>query len=234
MSVESILNPTVFLGSFEFREPVTTLTDFLVALVCWTAFYFFIKIKTSESASYPWFKRYFLIFAVGMTSAAWLGHGLQAYVSPLFKSIGWMCGATGLMFLQYGSFLLVKDRIPIMLKKGLPMWFVVQWITAISLMIGLLSTGIAEAFKVVQINSLVALIGFVLPLHLFSFIKLQISGSRLIIGALGYSIIPGLVYSNQLSVSRWFNYHDISHVLMAIFMTIMFSGLYRIVKGQKS
>ena len=31
--MDEILNPTVFIGGLELREPVTTLTDFLVAIV---------------------------------------------------------------------------------------------------------------------------------------------------------------------------------------------------------
>jgi hypothetical protein len=226
---DPILNPTVYLGNFEWREPVTTLTDFLVALVCWFAFFQFHKIKGSKSETYPWFKRYFFIFAIGMTSAAWLGHGLQAYVPARAKAFGWMCGATGLMFLQFGSFQLIKETTVAWLKKVLPLWFIVQWLTAISLMVIRLNVSVPDAFMVTQINSTVAIIGTVLPMHFYAFKRVGISGSKIVLGALGYSIIPGIVYSQQLSIHRWFNYHDISHVLMAIFMTIMFLGLRRIV-----
>ena len=228
--MDPILNPTVFVGSFEWREPVTTLTDFLVAIVCWTGYYFFSSEKGNASPSYPWFKKYFLIFAIGMTSAAWGGHGLQAYVTPNVKIIGWACGATGLMFLQLGSLRLIEKQLPQKAKKLLPKWFNLQWILAISLMFYFLSSGIETAFKVTQINSVIALWGFVLPMQVFSYYKLKNKTSKIVIIALLYSVIPGVVYSTQLSVSNWFNYHDISHVLMAIFMTMMFLGLYHLTK----
>ena len=93
-----------------------------------------------------------------------------------------------------------------------------------------LSSGIETAFKVTQINSVIALWGFVLPMQVFSYYKLKNKTSKIVIIALLYSVIPGVVYSTQLSVSNWFNYHDISHVLMAIFMTMMFLGLYHLTK----
>jgi len=34
-----------------------------------------------------------------------------------------------------------------------------------------------------------------------------------------------LVYNNQLSGGQWFNYHDISHVLMATFMFLMYRSV---------
>lgn len=165
-----------------------------------------------------------------MTSAAWLGHGLQAYVTPNVKIIGWACGATGLMFLQLGSLRLIEKQLPQKAKKLLPKWFNLQWILAISLMFYFLSSGIETAFKVTQINSVIALWGFVLPMQVFSYYKLKNKTSKIVIIALLYSVIPGVVYSTQLSVSNWFNYHDISHVLMAIFMTMMFLGLYHLTK----
>lgn len=228
--MDSILNPTVFIGNFEWREPVTTLTDFLVAVVCWTAFYFFKRLKHNTSPSYEWFQKYFFIFAIGMTSAAWLGHGLQAYVPETFKVIGWACGATGLMFLQVGSLKLIEEKVPAKRAKLLCRWFNLQWILAIACMFYFLTRGPETAFKVTQINSVVALWGFVLPIHVFAFRNMKLKASKIVIGALLYSAIPGVIYSRQISLSNWFNYHDISHVLMAIFMTIMFLGLYQSVK----
>lgn len=228
--MDSILNPTVFVGSFEWREPVTTLTDLLVAIVCLTAFYFFTRLKNRESPGYPWFRKYFLIFAIGMTSAAWFGHGLQAYVSPNFKIIGWVCGATGLMFLQVGSLKLITKYVSAKWQSLLFKWFRLQWIVAVCGMFYFLSAGIETAFKVTQINSVVALWGSVLPIHFFGYYKANIRTSKIVIIALLYSAVPGIVYSNKISLSHWFNYHDISHVLMAVFMTIMFLGLYQLVK----
>lgn len=234
MYILSVLNPTVFIGNFEWREPVTTLTDFLVALVCWAAFYFFSQLKNSQSGAYPWFKKYFFVFAIGMTSAAWLGHGFQAYVATSYKAIGWMFGATGLMLLQMGSLTLIKANLSRRMLKILPKWFVLQWLIAIVCMVYFLSIGIEQAFKVTQINSVVALWGFVLPMHIFAYKKLAIQGSKIIIVALLYSAIPGIIYSQKVSLSNWFNYHDISHILMAIFMSIMFFGLYQLVKPVNS
>ena len=66
------------------------------------------------------------------------------------------------------------------------------------------------------------MIGFILPMHIFNFLKTKSEGSKAIILAIVYALIPALVYKNQFSISRWFNYHDISHVLMSIFILLMF------------
>ena len=43
--MDEILNPTIFIGGLELREPVTTLTDFLVAIVALIGYIKFSKTK---------------------------------------------------------------------------------------------------------------------------------------------------------------------------------------------
>ncbi len=224
MPSDSILNPTIFIGNFEWQEPVTTLTDFAVALVCWVAFYKFYKLRQANQLSSSWFMLYFLAFAFGMTSAAWLGHGLQAYVPPQAKMVGWILGAMGILFLQLGSLQLIQNKFISNWNRYLKGLFVVQFMVAVGLMVLFFN------FKVVQLNSVVGLILVVLPMHIYSYFKQKRAGSKGVAFALIYTLIPGFVYSNQLSISKWFNYHDISHVLMAIFMIFMYFSLRKLAK----
>jgi hypothetical protein len=215
--MDEILNPTIFLGNFEWREPITTLTDQLVAIVALIGFLKFKSYSGIKSTSYPFFKYYFLCFAIGMTSAAWLGHGLQAYVGPEFKRIGWVCGASGLLFFGLGSFVETKSQLAHTLYIVLKSIFIGQYILFVVLMLYPATSNFIYA----QLSSTVSLIAFILPLHVLNYYKTKSIGSGYISLTIGYSILPGWVYNNQVSFSRWFNYHDISHVLMTIFMIFM-------------
>ena len=222
-----ILNPTIFIGNFEWREPVTTLTDFLVAIVALIGFMKFSRFKDLKNKSHVYFKYYFLFFAIGMTSAAWIGHGLQAYIDPEYKRIGWCCGASGLLMLGLGSFNEIKfitKNSWFKLFKGL---FILQYVCFVFIM---LHPSLSD-FIFAQISSTVSLIAFILPIHIYNYLKQQSKGSLFIILTIAYSIIPGLVYNNQISFSRWFNYHDISHVLMAIFMLLMIIGTSKLARN---
>jgi hypothetical protein len=225
--MDDILNPSIFIGNFEWREPITTLTDFLVAIVALGGFLKHRKLKGVKTSSYVYFKYYFLCFAVGMTSAAWLGHGLQAYVGPEFKRIGWVFGATGLLLFGLGTFKLFK--ITNSFRLVLKVLFLSQYVIFIFLM---LYPSYSD-FKFAQLNSTISLIGFILPLHLFNYSKFKSLGSLMIVFNIVYAIIPGLIFTNQISISKWFNYHDISHVLMAIFMYIMILGTSKLSTQQK-
>lgn len=218
----AITNPTWFLGSFEFREPMTTATDFLVALVCWYVVYRLVKTPKNQRNS-RYFKLilgYFTCFAIGMTSAAWLGHGLQAYLDPKFKIIGWGMGATGIMLLQLTSFLIIQPGVKMRWHQLFHWLFIVEWLLAVGLMISPWSS-----FMVTQINSTFGLILLVLPMHFYNLVKMRDQRSKRIILALAYSAIPGFIYSNAISLHPWLNYHDISHLLMAGFMILMYRGL---------
>ena len=85
-----VLNPTIFIGELEIREPITSLTDFLTACVSGVSFFFFLfHNKNSKNKSFVFFKFYFLCYFIGMTSAAFLGHAFQAYLPKEVKIIGW-------------------------------------------------------------------------------------------------------------------------------------------------
>ena len=83
-------------------------------------------------------------------------------------------------------------------------------------------------FLFAQLSSTVSLIAFILPINLYNYVKSASKGSLFILFTIFYSIIPGLVFNNQISIDKWFNYHDISHVLMAIFMCLMIVGTSKI------
>jgi len=227
--MDEILNPTIFLGNFEWREPVTTLTDFLVASVAFIGFMKYKSYSKEKPESFNYFKYYFLCFAIGMTSAAWFGHGLQAYFGPEFKRIGWVCGATGLLLFGLGSLIEIKNHLSHSIATILKSLFIAQYVLFIFLMI----IPMYSDFIYAQLSSTVSLIAFILPFTIYNYWKTKSKGSFIIMLTIGYSIIPGLVYNNQISVGRWFNYHDISHVLMAIFMVLMIIGTSRLTMLKK-
>ena len=152
-----------------------------------------------------------------MTSAAWLGHGLQSYVGPEYKRIGWICGASALLLLGIGSFELIKTQFNKTVFKVLRVLFVGQYISLTFLMLNPSTSD----FILAQLSSTISLILFILPIHLYNYLKTKDLGSGYILLTIFYSIIPGFIYNNQISINKWFNYHDISHVLMAVFMLFM-------------
>lgn len=214
---DSILNPTVYIGALEVREPVTAVTDFMIAITCGIAFWLLTKSKRERSQSFHYYRGFFLMYAIGMTSAAWLGHGLQAYFGLEWKMLGWFCSMTGQALLAIGSLKEIESAIKPIYAKTIIAALIVQYIVFGAFILYPETRG----FQVPQTASVLVLTGFVIPMQLFNYLQNKNIGSMLMITAIIYGIVPGYVYSNQISINKWFNYHDISHVLVVVYMIIM-------------
>lgn len=220
-----ILNPTIFFGNFEFREPVTTLTDFITACVSGICFYLFLINKNdNKNTAFVFFKFYFLFYFIGMTSAAFLGHALQAYVTKEVKIIGWVFSAIAQLFLAFGTMQVVKD---IVLKIWYKLFHVILIVQSFIFIFLMIHPSFSD-FKIAQLAASLVLIGVVLPLHIYNYFKTKSSGSKNVILTILYALVPAFIYNNQISVSNWFNYHDISHLLMSIFMGLMYLATKRL------
>jgi len=216
--IDPILNPTLIIGEFEWREPITTLTDSLTASVFIFAFIVFSRYKGKKSESFIYFKAFFLCFGIGMLCAAWFGHGLAAYVTPRWKAIGWVINSTANLFLGLAT---LKEIAPL-IKPHISRLIKVVFISQVSIFIVFMLIPKTSFFGLAQLCSVVSLIGMMLPMHIFNFSKTKSSGSKLFIIAIGMGVLPGIIFNMQLSVNRWFNYHDISHVVMATIFFVIF------------
>lgn len=216
-----INNPSVYIGWFEWREPITCLTDFAIAMVCLFAFISLTRSSEVRLKGFSYYRAYFLCFALGMTSAAWLGHGLVAYVGVEWKAIGWITSIVGYFFLGTASLIEIRQVANKGLFKALKIAFYAQ----IALYLFLLLNPYTRDFKLAQFGAVTSLIVFILPMHLFNYFKTKRKGSLLISISILCGILPALVYNTQFSFSNWFNYHDLSHVLVAVNMYITYRGV---------
>ena len=207
----SILNPSIWIGEFEIAEPVTSTTDLLVALVSLIGFLILTKVKPNQRTElHSYFKLYFFFFFLGMLSAALFGHALKTHIHPNLKVIGWSTSLLAQLFLCLGSLFSVQTLIS-------TKWFNVIKYSLFSQCIIYLSFVILTAnFTLTQIALAVMLLGFAFPLNFYAFRKTKSNGNLWLLLAINLAIFTAFMFNLKLSFSRWFNYHDISHTLMAI------------------
>jgi hypothetical protein len=225
---EEILNPTIFLGSLEIREPMTTLTDLIFAAVGFWAYYQFSKQVPRSGRSHFFFMNYFLFMGIGMTAAGIFGHGLQAYVGWDAKTIGWTITSVAFLLLQMGVLRMLWGKI-----NNAWFWiFNTAFIVQIVLYWILLAMPETRLFKTAQLSTTVSLIFWVIPLCLYAFFQKINPKSLGIVLAIVFAGIPALVFNTQFSLSQWFNYHDISHVLSAAYLFLMYRGTRQVAEFQ--
>ena len=222
-SVDPIMNPTLFIGSFELREPLTTLTDVVVSLVCIYAYIRFLKYKGAKSEGFKFFKIFFLVFGIGMMCAALFGHGLVAYFSPDTKAIGWALNSFAQILLGLG---VLKEMEPVMkpsILRSVKIFFILQ----VSVFVFLIINPWTRNFIYVQLCSVISLIALVLPLQIFHYAKTKSKASMFFIISILTGLLTSVVFNLKTGFGVWFNHHDISHIILAFMMYFMYTGASR-------
>ena len=230
LAIDPMTNPTIFLGSFEWRQPITTLTDMLVAFVCIYAVIQFSRFKGEKPENYKYYKAYFVFFTLSMIASSWLGHGLTAYLGPYWRVVGWVLSSVAHLYLGMASLYQIKSAIQPSFYKIIKGFFFLQFFVFAFLILNPLTTHFIYA----QLCSVISLVGLIFPMHIFNYIKTKNKGSLIIVLSIVCGFLPALAFNLKFSVSRWFNFQDISHTLMAGIMLIMYFGVSRIAMGKKA
>ncbi|OYU94714.1 MAG: hypothetical protein CFE21_13560 [Bacteroidetes bacterium B1(2017)] len=198
-------------------EPTTVFTNLIMGGLC---FVFFNRLK-KEPVHYKlgsnW-KFFFLFMGIASIIGA-LTHGLKSYFGQDDYYFVWLlmnlAGIPCSYFLLQANIELSKLNQE--LKKKLKLTSIV--LTAILTILVIMLNN----FLLVKLNA-----GFVIGLTLFNHFKTYRSG---FIGSgfilLGFTISTSslLVHGLKISYSEWFNYKDISHVIMSISLYIIFLGV---------
>ena len=90
---------TVFLFGIKIDEPVVTLTDLLVSVLC---FIFAYKIHQNNSSEkvFSYFKLYFLIMGIATALGGIIGHAFMYNFSFYWKLPGWITSMISIMFVE--------------------------------------------------------------------------------------------------------------------------------------
>jgi len=201
------------------EEPGTSLTDIISGVVGLVAFYRLQRLDLQDKA-HILFKYYFLFMGLATVSAGILGHAFQYIVGFNAKAIGWTLSAIGLFCMENSALsycqrinngsTLNKLRLLILLQLMTYIIFVINPFTRV--------------FELVQINSVIGMIVISLPLFLYFYRKNNSVGNRRVVLGILATFLPGLVYSNRITLHPYFNYHDISHLLMAGCIYLLYRG----------
>ncbi len=219
-----LLNPSIFIGDWEIREPITALTDFVAAAVCFFA-YHRLGVEKRQHRVERLMRSYFLFMGLGYTMAGFLGHGLQAYVGWEWKIPGWLITGYAITLYALSSFELVLPRLGNRYHRMLST-LVVGLLVSMVILLALPDT---RDFFVVRMFNTIVIIGLILPVHFYLWNKDANPGSLWVLGSMAVGILTALVFSFQVTFDRWFNYHDICHMLMALHSYLLYQATLRFI-----
>lgn len=215
--VNPLQNPSIELFGFRIDEPVTTITDIMVALVgIWGYF----KIARAHNLKHVSVYAYFFL-GTGISTfiAGILGHALLYRFGYEIKMVGWVLGILGTCFAQFGAVFHAKKYLSESSFKTLLWMCYAEVIIAMAILI------VKPSFMVVICHTAFGLILMVTILESINYSKTKSHLSLMMIYGVGLAIAAIIFHTTKISISKWFNYLDISHVFLGLSLYVMIKGV---------
>jgi hypothetical protein len=214
--------PSIQLAGIQIAEPVTTLTVLIVSFIC---FYSFIRLRLIpvQNKVHFFLRYYFLSMGIATAIGGIIGHAFLYALPFEFKLAGWITSMFSIMLVERAS---IEYALPLIHNR---MGTIFKWINMVELLTFITLTCVRLDFFFVEVHSSYGLLIVVASLNIYVFMKLRTAGSRLFLVAVGFSALAAIIYMNKWSISVWFNYNDISHILMSVSALFFYFGARRII-----
>lgn len=210
-------NPSIELFGLRVDEPVTMVTDVMVATIGIIGYLKLASVGNSRHVSL--YSYFFLGMGFSTLIAGIVGHGFFYRCGADGKMYGWVFGIIGTGFAQFAVLYHVRESLNKIIFQAL---LVICWIEVVIAMLILFSF---RNFVVVEIHAAFGLVGMVTVLEAINYYKTKSKLSLSMIYGVGLVTIAILFHTTKVSISKWFNYMDISHVLMGLAVYIMIKGV---------
>lgn len=194
------------------QEPVTALTDLLVAGVC---LYAFSKLKPANP-SVRLLKYYFLTMALATAYGGIIGHAFLPYLDFGWKVPGWLISMFSVALLERAA---ITHAKPLLNKKQGSFFTLLNSVELLTLTVIVLAT---LNFKFVEAHAAYGLLVIVFSFEVFVFKMKKAESSIIFLLATGIAALAALVHLSQFTIHPWFNHLDLSHVLMAASAYVFF------------
>jgi hypothetical protein len=218
--------PSIYLFGIMVQEPVTTLTDLLVSLVCFRAF-IHLRRKKAPPLYFSTYTYFMLLMGIATLYGGLIGHGFLYCFSFGWKVPGWIISMLSIGFAERGAILHARQH----LRKNIGTFFV--YANAVEILFMVTITLVTLQFIFVEAHATYGLLLVVFSLEFFVYRRTHEKGSRLLLAAIAISALSATVHLTKFSLHTWFNFLDLSHVLMALALLVFHQGLHHLVPGKK-
>lgn len=217
--------PSLYILGIRLDEPMTTLTDLIVSAVCLMAF-----LKLSSTAtlnrSQFYFRWYFLLMAIATCFGGVIGHGFLYAVGFAWKLPGWIISMLSVACIERSAIENAKPLVKPWARKFFLTLNIIELFTVMTVTVSTLN------FQWVEFHSGYGLLGVVAPFHLYAYYRTKNKASLVVLFAVGIACVAALTFMTRFSMHMWFNYLDISHVLMAMAAWVFYLGAMDLKNGK--
>ncbi|WP_340112366.1 DUF6962 family protein [Maribellus mangrovi] len=211
----------IHIAGIQINEPIVTLTDLMVSLVCFIAAWRIHRSGKKERV-FLYFKLYFLVMGIATTLGGLIGHAFLYHFTFYWKLPGWITSMISIMFVERAAIEHTRIQLSKKIVKVLSIVNVIEFLTFLTLTIVTLN------FFFVEFHSGYGLMFVVLSLEGFLFIKTKNNGSKFMLVGVFFAAVAAMFFMNKISPHQWFNYLAVSHTFMAIAAFFFYLGASRI------
>ncbi len=217
--------PSIYPFGLRIDEPVTMITDVLVAAVCFYAFF-----KLRPLASEKLHNRLLVFFALMGTATflgGVLGHGFLYTTGFYAKLPGWLISMLAVNFVERA---MIRYSRAALSPKTIRVLTVLNWTELI--VFAALAFGTLN-FLYVEIHSTYGFLVVVFTLCVVNYLR----GNRtpfvyFTMIAVAMIFICSVIFVAQLGIHRWFNHADLAHIFMALGAYFFYRAARSLMQGE--
>jgi len=216
-------HPTIDILGVTLSEPVTVLTDTILAAFC---FYFYCKISKmpSPGRGKAFFAQFFLWMSLCTLLGGLMGHGFYPQLGDLGKVPAKILTPFSMFWLQLGVIELLQGKVRPILIKAL------QWISVLMLPLFIGLSFYYNHFSYAIFHNMFAGI-MIIPILIFCLVVYKVKGTDLVLYTFLISSAIPYFQINRIGVNRWFTYHDVCHVIMLLSFVVLYQGATKLFKN---
>ena len=218
------IQPSIEVLNLRIDEPVTTVTDLIMAAICFYA-YFRIREQESTGKIKGYFKYYFLTLGIATLAGGLLGHAFLYSLSPRWKLVSWVFTLISVAIFSHALIELAKP----LLKPGFSR--MVSRVNLLILSLALLYTLYTLAFSAVKYYTIFGMFAVVGSLSYFIYQKTESRGVVKLMVGVGVGLLSAFIFSFEWGIGPWFNHNDISHVILSFSAFSLYKGAVLIIEA---
>ncbi len=212
---------TIYPFGIRIDEPVVTITDLLVSVLCFIYAYKIHKSGKKEK-TFLFFKIYFFVMGIATLFGGVIGHAFLYAFSFYWKLPGWITSMISIMFVERAAIEHTRIWLKDSYVKILGIINILEFLTFLTLTITTLD------FFFVEFHTGYGLMFVVLSLEGFLYLKTKNEGSKFMLIGVFFAALAAIFFMNKISPHPWFNYISTSHIFMAVAATFFYIGTTKI------
>jgi len=218
----NLIQPDIEIFNIIINEPVTSLTDLIVGVVCIWAFFKLLHLPQKNKI-----RLYLILYFLGMGLATIhggiIGHGFLYLFSFKWKLPAWFVSMVAVASLERSAIYHARKII----NPKLGVFF--SWLNIIELITFMVVSFSTLNFYFVMVHMAYGLGIVVAGFHLYVYRKTKSRGSYIFLIAVILSLISAIIFLNEWGISKWFNHVDISHIFMVVISILLYYGSKKII-----